>query len=86
MKNFFFFIFFVTLSKYIYDQYILKRSYDVIIIGAGVTGIIAGHQLNNNLTVLILEGRNRTLGRVYTEKNFFKTPMGISNFNSKKKI
>jgi monoamine oxidase len=41
-----------------------------------VSGISCGNELKSNFNVLILEARNRTLGRVYTEKKLFKTPMG----------
>jgi monoamine oxidase len=42
-----------------------------------VSGISCGNELKSKFNILILEGRNRTLGRVHTEKNLFKTPMGI---------
>jgi monoamine oxidase len=41
-----------------------------------VSGISCGNELKSNFNILILEARNRTLGRVYTEKKLFKTPMG----------
>ena len=41
--------------------------YDVIIIGAGAAGLMAAKDLSNNsVKVLILEGRNRIGGRIYT--------------------
>eukprot|EP01080_Neovahlkampfia_damariscottae_P004239 gene4239-7576_t len=85
-KSILFFFFILILSKFIYDTY-NDSLYDVIIVGAGVqiiliysypkvSGIVAGEKLNKNLNVIVLEARNRILGRVYTDRKFFKTPMG----------
>jgi monoamine oxidase len=46
--------------------------YDVLIIGAGVSGIACADQLNKtnpNTTVILLEARNRILGRVHTSRD-----------------
>lgn len=45
----------------------IKNKHTVIVIGAGISGIEAGHQLQrNNIDVLILEARDRIGGRVWT--------------------
>ena len=48
-----------------------KRSYKVIVIGAGVSGISAAHHLalNGLRDVLVLEARDRLGGRVHSMKN-----------------
>ncbi len=40
--------------------------YDVIVVGAGVAGLMAASILSESLKVLILEGRERTGGRIFT--------------------
>jgi lysyl oxidase-like protein 2/3/4 len=48
----------------------IHESYDVIVIGAGFTGLIAARELSqrHNLKVLILEARDRIGGRTWTAK------------------
>jgi len=50
----------------------LKRSYDVIIIGAGFAGLRAARELarHDALSVLIIEGRDRIGGRTWTAQAF----------------
>ena len=46
-----------------------KKIYDVIVIGAGAAGLTASRNLSyNNKSVLVLEGRNRTGGRIHDIK------------------
>ncbi len=40
--------------------------YDVIVVGAGAAGLMAASMLSEKLKVLILEGRDRTGGRIFT--------------------
>lgn len=45
--------------------------YDVIVIGAGLSGLSAAKKLlQENKTVLVLEARNRLGGRIYTNRDF----------------
>lgn len=45
------------------------KTYDLIIIGAGISGLAAGYQAkNNNLSFLVLDARDRIGGRVYSKK------------------
>ena len=48
----------------------IHDSYDVVVIGAGFTGLIAARELSqrHNLKVLILEARDRIGGRTWTAK------------------
>lgn len=48
----------------------IHNNYDVIIIGAGFTGLIAARELNqrHNLRILLLEARDRIGGRTWTAK------------------
>lgn len=48
----------------------LLPTYDVIVIGAGFTGLVASRGLSRNLhlRVLLLEGRDRIGGRAWTAK------------------
>lgn len=56
------------------------KSYDnqVIIIGAGISGLAAAQKLaEKNIKVLILEGRDRIGGRIWTDKSLgFPFDMG----------
>ncbi|MCI4433722.1 MAG: FAD-dependent oxidoreductase [Nitrosopumilus sp.] len=55
-----------TPSDNIENSY-LTQTYDVIVIGAGISGLEAAHQLDKNgVNVMILEGRDRIGGRVWT--------------------
>ena len=58
----------------------LSKTYNVIVIGAGMAGIEAGHQLQRDgIDTLILEGRDRIGGRVYTDDmNGFTIDLGGS--------
>lgn len=49
---------------------IIHDNYDVVVIGAGFTGLIAARELSqrHNLKVLILEARDRIGGRTWTAK------------------
>lgn len=55
----------------------MMSSYEVIIVGAGATGLMAAKTLSeNNINVCILEARDRTGGRVYTiNKPGFSKPI-----------
>ena len=49
----------------------LNQKYDVIVIGAGVSGLAAAHALvKQNLSVLVLEARDRLGGRISTDHAF----------------
>ena len=49
----------------------MMNVYDVIVIGAGVSGLAAASTLHKkNLNILVLEARNRMGGRVYTDHSF----------------
>ncbi len=51
-------------------QRIIKKKYDAIVVGAGLSGLHAAMLLEEaGMDVLILEGRNRLGGRVYTLDN-----------------
>lgn len=42
-----------------------RRNYSVVIVGAGISGLEAGHELNSRgIDVLVLEGRDRVGGRI----------------------
>ena len=43
------------------------KTYDVIIVGAGAAGLAAANALKENYDVLVLEGRNRIGGRVWSD-------------------
>ena len=48
-----------------------RCSYDVIIVGAGGAGIAAASaSVKKGLTVLLLEGRARPFGRVFTDRSW----------------
>jgi lysyl oxidase-like protein 2/3/4 len=49
---------------------LIRDKYDVVVIGTGFAGLIAARNLsrNPNLTVLLLEGRDRIGGRTWTAK------------------
>lgn len=50
---------------------------DVIVIGAGISGLAAAHSLKENgLQVLVLEARNRVGGRIWTDYSS-QTPMDL---------
>jgi monoamine oxidase len=56
--------------------FIICLSYDVIIIGAGASGIAAASELTQNgIKVKILEARNRIGGRIYTDFHSFGYPI-----------
>jgi polyamine oxidase len=47
----------------------VSESYDVVVIGAGLSGIAAASELvRNGVNVVVLEGRNRLGGRQYTDR------------------
>ena len=63
--------FFVSL-KFAYSQFmaVVKNEYDVIVIGAGVSGLMAALELSKTgKKVIILEATNRIGGRVFTLKD-----------------
>lgn len=52
--------------------------YDVIVIGAGVSGVVSAHELHKEgKDVLILEGRSRQGGRLHTDKEKFGMPIDL---------
>lgn len=57
-----------------------SQHYDVIIIGAGISGLAAARELQQRgYQVLILEARNRIGGRIWTDRSFgFPLDMGAS--------
>ena len=56
----------------------LDRSADVIVIGAGVSGLAAARQLaENGRRVTVLEGRDRIGGRVWTSTLWPDTPLDL---------
>ena len=60
-------VFFVTVSSSLASQSVSPKKYKVIIIGAGISGLSAAKIMKeNNIPFLVLEGRNRIGGRLYT--------------------
>jgi monoamine oxidase len=52
--------------------------YDVIIIGAGISGLIAYDELQKfEKRILLLESSNKVGGRIYTHKNNFSSPVEL---------
>lgn len=48
----------------------------IVIIGAGLSGLVAGYQLKKaNISFIILEARNRVGGRIYTKNSEKNTPV-----------
>lgn len=53
--------------------------YDVIIVGAGISGITCANKLYQKKNVLVLEARNRLFGRVWSNRDFgFALDLGAS--------
>ena len=54
------------------NEFLKKPFYDVLIIGAGASGLSAANDLQTKgKNVLILEGRNRIGGRIHTDFDRF---------------
>jgi monoamine oxidase len=52
--------------------------YDVLVLGAGVAGLSAAHALlENDLDVLVVEGRDRLGGRTWTDRSFAAFPLEL---------
>ena len=45
-----------------------QEAWDVIVVGAGISGVAAAHRLTSHgLRILVLEGGSRVGGRIWTE-------------------
>jgi monoamine oxidase len=77
MKNFLF-LFLILFAQFLFFK---SKPYDVIIIGAGASGIAAANKLSqegpNNFNVKILEARNRIGGRISTDFKTFGYPIDL---------
>lgn len=52
--------------------------YDVLVLGAGIAGLAAAHALlDDDLEVLVLEGRDRLGGRAHTDRSFAGFPLEL---------
>ena len=51
---------------------LIRDTYDVVVIGAGFAGLVAGRDLaaDRQLSVLLVDGRDRIGGRTWTAKAF----------------
>lgn len=55
-----------------------KKTTDILIIGGGLTGLTLAYYLKQlNVSVTIVEGRNRIGGRVYTKQNTNQAPIEL---------
>lgn len=55
-----------------------ETTWDVIIIGAGIAGLAAGHALlDDELDVLVLEAKDRLGGRIHTDRQFAGFPVEL---------
>ena len=51
---------------------------EVIVVGAGVSGLAAARRLQDaGVKVLVLEGRNRLGGRVWTDRTWADAPLDL---------
>lgn len=72
IKNFLLFVFLIC------TNFLICLSYDVIVVGAGASGIAAARRLSLTAhNVKILEARNRIGGRIYTDFHSFGYPIDL---------